>query len=305
MDKSGDFFTVLRKSNSPTSNIIWTQEQIDYIIAQYNLHHSTTRIAKDFNLTNAGSIRTVLKKYGNGVLNLSDLHKIGYPRNSDYFENIDTPEKAYWLGFLFADGCVDKKNSIKLGLASVDEEHVKKFQKAIGAVNYKIIHSQKSVGDKIYYQSILTIRDYKMVNDLAKLGCVNNKSLILEFPTEKIPEGLYSHFIRGYFDGDGSLNYTKKIYQGRQHHWRIEFCGTKNFLEKLKRIFGKENLALENRGKYYCLTIGGAKQLERILAYIYKDAYDEICLSRKKEKYELFIQERIKGEPVNSGCESN
>lgn len=299
------FFTILRKNDNPSGNIIWSKDQIDYIISQYEIHHSTTKIAKDFGLTNGSSIRTVLRKYGNGVLNLSALQKLDFPRNSDYFETINSPDKAYWLGFLYADGCLDKKNSVRLGLASVDEEHVIKFQKAIGAINNKIIHSEKKMNGKTYYQSIFTIRDEKMHSDLTNLGCVNNKSLTLKFPYEKIPEDLYSHFIRGYFDGDGSINYTKKIYQGRQHHWRIEFAGTKDFLTALKKILGKENLSLEKRKNFYCLTIGGAKQLEQILAYIYKDATDDICLRRKKEKYSQFIQERLNGEPMKIGCESN
>lgn len=140
---------------------------------------------------------------------------------------------------------------------------------------------------------------------MSNLGCVNKKTLTIKFPYEKVPENLYSHFIRGYFDGDGSINYTKKIYRGRQHHWRIEFAGTEDFLNALKVLFGKEKLSLESRGNYFCLTIGGAKQLEKILKYLYKDCTDEICLKRKKEKYQQFMYERISGEPAITGCESN
>lgn len=299
------FFTILRKNDNPSGNIIWSQDQIDYIVTQYNLHHSTIKIAKDFGLTNASSIRIVLKKYSDGFLTLSELQKLDFPRNSNYFKNIDTPDKAYWLGFLYADGYIDKKNSIRINLSSIDEAHLIKFQKAIEAYNHKIIHSEKRMGDKIYLQSCFAIRDKQMVEDLAKLGCVNNKSLILEFPYNKIPENLYSHFIRGYFDGDGSINYTKKIYKGKQHHWRIEFIGTEKMLVAIKNILGKEKLSLENKGNYFVLQISGAKQLEIILNYIYKDATDDILLSRKKEKYNQFIQERIGGEPINIGCESN
>ena len=60
-----------------------------------------------------------------------------YPRNSNYFTNIDSSEKAYWLGFMYADGTVSSKtNTIALGLK--DEEHVEKFKQAIGAYNNKI-----------------------------------------------------------------------------------------------------------------------------------------------------------------------
>lgn len=141
-----------------------------------------------------------------------------------------------------------------------------------------------------------------MANDLADKGCINNKSLVLTFPLDKIPELLYSHFIRGYMDGDGSIHYTQSG-RAKTPNYRLSFIGTKNMLTSIKHILGKDNLSLENRTTHYSLQISGNKQLERIFEYIYKDSYDGIELTRKRQIYNNFLLQRLGGEPIDIGCE--
>ena len=75
------------------------------------------------------------------------------------------------------------------------------------------------------------MRSQKTVNDLKKLGCVEKKSSILTFPTsQQVPNNLIYHFIRGYFDGDGSICITDKNYH-------ISFVGTENFIKELYNYF--------------------------------------------------------------------
>lgn len=160
-----------------------------------------------------------LRKSGKGVteigkiLNIDrvavsrNLKKLGYdtsrnPLIKNIFHIIDTEEKAYWLGFLYADGYVSKYNQIEVSLSLEDEEHLIKLKQFINT-NTNIIKDE--------HRCRLLFCSKELANDLAQLGCVNNKSLILQFPTEQqVPQELIRHFLRGYVDGDGCLCYTKK-----------------------------------------------------------------------------------------------
>ena len=147
-----NLFAISRKSDSFNGYIIWTQDQIDYITTEYQKYHSVPTIAKQFGVS-AQAIRTVLRKAGVEVLSLQQLKQLEYPRNSNFFELIDTPTKAYWLGFLYADGYIAKDNTIRINLKKDDEQHLKKFMQAIEYTNGKIKYSTKKVDNKIYYHS--------------------------------------------------------------------------------------------------------------------------------------------------------
>lgn len=296
-----NLFSITRKNDNPSGRIIWSEDQIAFIIKEYNNHHSTTKIADMFK-TSPETIRNVLRKNGQKVLSIEELKKIDYPRNSNYFQTIDSPDKAYWLGFLYADGYIGKGSEIRINLSSKDEEHLNKFLSAIEASNNKIHHSEKTISSKVFSQSYISLRDKKMCEDLKDKGCVNKKSFILTFPTEKVPENLYSHFIRGYFDGDGSIHFTQ-CGQAKKPNYRISFCGTKDMLEHIRAILGKDKLSLEKRENIYSLSINGNKQLEKILSFIYEGSYDEIELTRKRQIYNNFLLQRFGGEPTNVGCE--
>ena len=296
-----NLFSITRKNDNPSGRIIWSEDQIAFIIKEYNEHHSTTKIADMFK-TSSETIRNVLRKNGQKVLSIEELKKIDYPRNSNYFQTIDSPDKAYWLGFLYADGYIGKGSEIRINLSSKDEEHLRKFLSAIEASNSKIHHSEKIIQNKVFYQSYISLKDKKMCEDLEDKGCINKKSFILTFPTEKVPENLYSHFIRGYFDGDGSIHFTQ-CGQAKKPNYRISFCGTKDMLEHIRAILGKYKLSLEKRENIYSLSINGNKQLEKILSFIYEGSYDEIELTRKRQIYNNFLLQRFGGEPTNVGCE--
>lgn len=296
-----NLFSIRRKNDSFNGVIIWSQEQIDYIIQEYNKNHSTTKIAKQFGVSTE-TIRNVLRKNHVHILSLAELNVLDFPRNSNFFENIDNPEKAYWLGFLYADGYISKTNEIRINLKKEDEEHLIKFCNAIKATKTTVKYSQKRTEGKIYHQAYIGIRDIKMVKDLADKGCINNKSLVLTFPEDKVPENLYSHFIRGYMDGDGSIHYTQSG-KAKTPNYRLSFIGTKDMLNHIKHILNKDNLCLEKKSLYYNLQISGNKQLESIFAYIYKDSCPEIELTRKRQIYNNFLLQRFGGEPINIGCE--
>ena len=196
------------------------------------------------------------------------------------FETIDTEEKAYWLGFLYADGSVgSKEHKIELGLAEQDLKQIEKFRDFIGIMN-KI--SYRSTTKSYRY----SFRSGSCKEDLIKQGCVPKKSLILNFPTEnQVPKNLIRHFIRGYFDGDGWFTNTDSCFQ-------IGIIGTedfiKGFLDNIE-IYNKENKIFDvhrkDGAKRY--VFGAYTDVLNFLNWIYKDA--TIYLDRKYEHYLDFI----------------
>lgn len=202
-----------------------------------------------------------------------------YKINDDYFENIDNEHKAYWLGFLMADGYVqngDKNHSgrVNIHLQSRDVELLKKFKKDTEAT-YPIRMGINSYGTP---DCKFEFRSQKMVEDLIRLGCNNKKSLTLKFP--EIEEILLPHFIRGYFDGDGSICSNGNA--GRV----FKIISTLNFVEKLQNILVREcNLKYTKLDVHYnginrTVRYVGEKQLFKIYNYLYSNA--SLFLERKK-----------------------
>lgn len=159
-------------------------------------------------------VYSIIKKAGL-TRSYRECHQPNFNRN--FFSEIDSHEKAYLLGFLYADGCVHSHNmGISLALHKKDKEILEYFQKFL---NLDATPSQVKGKNtlRLEWQSVI------MKQDLIKRGCVPKKSLILTPPTLK--EDLRSHFIRGYFDGDGSI--YKRFRNGKISRFCIEICGTK------------------------------------------------------------------------------
>ena len=127
---------------------------------------------------------------------------------------------------------------------------------------------------------MFAIKDKQLHEDLIKWGCIPQKSFkLVKIPN--IPRDYVSHFIRGYFDGDGSLHYL----QGT-NNFRISFLGTKDFLQDIQKELNVEHLTIaEGTGQAYYFQIAGRKQVAKILEYLYKDSDESIRLDRKYQKY--------------------
>lgn len=212
-----------------------------------------------------------VKENGYEVINPSRKHKY----NDDFFETIDTEEKAYWLGFIYADGCiVEGKNSktLEVTLNDSDRGHLVKFVNAIGGVSDLI--SEKTVKlNGIEYQAVkVAICCTKMCNDLSVHGVMPRKSLVLTFP-ENILYRLKRHFIRGYLDGDGCIDYPR----------RISIVGTEKFLKGVMDYFevlgaSPTKLYLKKGNKAFQYEKAGPEIL-LILSNLYLNA--NVSLDRK------------------------
>lgn len=228
-------------------------------------------------------IYDALKRWNIEMRNLRESHKI-YCFNENYFKIVDSSEKAYWLGFIYADGYVTGKN-FGIALSVVDITHLMKFKESIKA-SYPIrTYFSKSPYKSIEYCRMI-LNSKSFVSDLKDKGVINNKSLVIEFPNEEIlNKKFYKDFIRGYFDGDGSLILSKNSIN-------FKICGTKEFLEKLIEIFNEiSDYEFKNRlfkrkkdekNNYY-LSYGGKYKTLSIMTYLYYNS--QLYLERKYIKY--------------------
>lgn len=211
-----------------------------------------------------------------------------YNINEKYFENIDNEEKAYWLGFLYADGCVrfHKKRSghLKLKLKQSDKKWIEKFNLCLNSTypikdGMEILkHNNKEY--KCFY-SVVNIYNTKMVKDLYNLGCMNNKTQKIRLPELNIE--LMRHFIRGYFDGDGCISKMSVGY----NCYGLSIVSNTNFILDVKKhledIFDA-NFSYKQNKKYSVLIISDRENRENFYHYIYKNS--TIYLERKKKIFD-------------------
>lgn len=230
------------------------------------------------------------------------LRKIGYKSNERYlnnnriihskydysyaenlFKKIDSEEKAYWLGFLYADGYISEKtNSIELSLKEEDKNHVELFNKFLNIPGKDIRKKYKNMNGNIYISYCLSIVNKKIKNELIKLGCFPQKTFKLSFPNSNIvPDNLINHFVRGYFDGDGCVTSSNSAIVS------LEILGTTDFLSGYLNWIGIHHNKI--CGFFHSnikRVIYGGKYAIYILDKMYNDA--TIYLKRKHEKYLYF-----------------
>ena len=223
-----------------------------------------------------GTITNRLRKNG---IEIKQYRK--YNINYDIFDMIDTEEKAYWLGFITADGYNSGKY-IRLDIQ--DEGHLEKLRDMIYPNKDMPIRTKvnKASGKTIYY---LTIQHPKIVSDMIKFGIVKKKSHVTKYP--KIKDIFNRHFIRGVFDGDGCLSSSKQTKNYLKYTFSI--VGSESLILSIKEIIEQQNIKV---GYGSCrsikrLYICGNQQIGRLLNWIYSDS--SVFLDRKFIKYKELI----------------
>lgn len=220
----------------------------------------------------------------------------------DYFEVIDNEHKAYWLGFLMADGCIldmplsngtKIPRTVQIMVSLCDIEIVHNFMHDIELDKNIRYDSRVSIhGEKLEYCKV-TAGSSKMCNDLIRHGCTQRKSKILKFPVT-VPDNLIRHFIRGYFDGDGSVWYCERLQERKdrknpsiQRNFRSTFQGTSDFLEGVKSNLEANGMTIGNvrkgHGDVSCIEFGARDTMIKFYHYLYDDS--TIFLKRKYNKF--------------------
>lgn len=191
-------------------------------------------------------------------------------------EKLHTENTYYLLGYLFADGYVNESKG-SINITSKDKEILEKISPIIGDVPIK----ENSKG--CYY---IQWYSKKHIKELNLLGCSSGKSLTLTFPT-KLKSELINHFIRGYFDGDGSIGiYNRKDRPSKV--LKVSIAGTFDFLDTLKRkVDYRGSLRKLKNSSIYILEYSGNVSAANFCQYIYKDS--TVKMERKFKIFRGFI----------------
>lgn len=238
-------------------------------------------ISKRFGITKT-AVKGLLERRNITIRNDKSKLKRKYTLDESVFDIIDSQEKSYLLGLLFADGNNDGHTEISIQLSEVDITILEKFREFFKTDRPLEFISKKN--NKQHNQYRLRINSRHICDKLTKYGCTKNKSLTLKFPT-CIPSEFIHHFIRGYFDGDGCISINKNNYL------QFSIVGTKEFIGSVADIF-IENISdlrikiyFDKRGSgVYSLFVNGNSSI-RVFDYLYNNS--NIYIGRKYNKFLL------------------
>lgn len=247
---------------------------------------SSTNIASIYGV----SVNTILRGFKRLELKVrsnKENSRIYRTNRDDYFSAIDTDDKAYWLGLIYADGSVlvrsTGQKTFSMSLSVRDEAILHRLAMCLESNQpiKRYVSNGNHMVKSVEYSRLLITSD-RLVDDLINQGVIQNKTNILKPPT--LDTHLIRHFIRGYMDGDGSIAKAGKGYS-------VKFLGTNDMLNYISNYFLENELI--NQINKFCkresyqivsdVTYGGNIQSHRILSHLYKDS--ELYLSRKYLRY--------------------
>lgn len=261
------------------------EEDKNSIIEQYLEGKNTSELGRLYNV-NPGAIYYLIKKNGITPRNGSQAGR-KYDIKEDFFDVIDTKEKAYFLGILYADGCNSTENNlVRIVLTAKDKPLLERLSSEIYNCHRPLsLRKGKWFEDngKRYKRKdsyCLSISNKHISKKLNEYGLVKAKSLKVTFP-EYIPDELTSHFIRGYFDGDGSISFSS-------NQISISILGTESFCETLKETLHLKSIKCsvchaKKGSELKQLIIHGNRAGMNFLNFIYKDS--SIKMDRKYNKF--------------------
>lgn len=291
----------------PPTTPMHTEEEQAKICRLYLMGRHANVIAKEMGVA-CGTITKTLKRQGIALRPHSEQART-YNCNHGFFDAINTEHKAYWLGFIAADGYVSKPSKgsnpeLCISLAVKDEEHLLRFKRSIQST-HPIRHydySDRGGAGKNYPYASVSIRSKQLTDALARFGIVSAKCHTFVWP--KLPSPLERHFLRGYFDGDGYWNTSfaldKRQDNKKRTDWRIDIAfrltsdrcflvGCQQFLMRECNLNRTKLSNTDHRGAYSASTLiyKGRNQCRRIFHLMYDDA--TIYLPRKREVAEPLI----------------
>lgn len=270
---------------------LFLNEKLEIIEYYYdNPHIKVEEISEKFKLTKR-TMGNLFKEF-----NIDSHKKNKYTVDESFFDDIDCELKAYLLGYLFADGFVgsEKYNNIVFSQKEEDAESVELLKKSIKYTG-KLRISEPGPGtfDNAQNQIVINFSSKHMANTLRNYG-LSKKELYKSFP--QLNDELLRHFIRGYFDGDGSVSLAKSHYKNNVYYsGAINFIINKNLINFFLCLFDDVHFIIDQSKTDYMvyLKCHSKKDTKFFYDYFYKDS--KYFLSRKKKKFDDIIG-RINGE---------
>lgn len=267
-----------------------SKEILEY---EYKTCKSMQKVADNLNL----SVSTIYKYMKLYNIYYEKKYKGIYQCNENFFK-IDSPESFYLAGFIAADGSVQyRKYSkiLKITLSDKDLSHLEKIKNILNSNhNIKIYKVKKSKLVKSENNCAeLQISNKNLVEDLVKFNIIPNKTKTYIMPEWIINHNFISHFMRGYFDGDGTITYCG-LNEGRkikQLHFSI--LGTKKFIEQYNDLLSKKcKINIAKVTQHYSvskISYSGNNIVKNIYDFLYKN--HNICLNRKKITFDQIATE--------------
>lgn len=275
--KDNNIDTTRDRKLDPSKDLL--KNQADDVIKMYQNNMSQNQIAKELGYSNS-QVCILLNKY-----NIKARPINIYNYDESYFKNIDTPEKSYFLGLFYADGC-NMNDIISISLQERDLyilEECKRQIKYSGDLHYV---KKRTINSQPQYK--LSISRTELSSDLTKLGAMKNKTFKIRFPYF-IDKELWSSFLAGYTMGDGSIN--KKYYNVASN---IDFINDiKNIFPVTGNIYSlKESKSKKNVGKYGCsLFVCKIKDRVELYKWLYSVPCSFFQYDRKYQKAMEFIKQ--------------
>ncbi len=270
---------------------VFSDSDLTNIKALYESGQNTYTIAERYGC-DASTVQDWLKRIGVKMRGNAACKRL-YRLRENAFERIEDEPTAYWLGFLFADGCVSEKRgcwTTGLTLSKKDVEHLRKF--------LDFLESDYPLRKESCYETIgVYLYSTRLAMDLINLGCTPRKSATLTFPD--LPIALIPHFVRGYFDGDGSAWIA-----GKYPCLYLNFVGNKHFLECLGHIIhlltgvpssGDVSKHPKSEVAYY-LKYSGQIKAHHVAQWMYEGA--TVWMERKREVINSCSQGKRAGYPT-------
>ena len=217
-----------------------------------------------------------------------------YKFQADFFKKWSN-EMAYALGFLYADGDItDAALSSRTQYIRFTNkergiiEKIKSVLKAEHPIHSRPPHLALHWNGKLYKSSeifYLRIGSKRMFADVIKLGLLPNKSKVMKFPFVSYKH--LSHFIRGYFDGDGTI-YVRRKKGFKQKAVIIFSSGSKAFLKSLSNLLAKtlkiRHVKVHNSTRCFQIRFSAKESINKIFNFMYKNSYGLFL----KRKFKIF-----------------
>lgn len=273
----------------------WSSKDIEYLKENYS-NTLTWELQKTLNRSKF-SIQNMARKHNlhkdPETKSLTDsLSKTNI--NHNYFKTW-TPNMAYIVGFIYADGCIhsreyDKGYAVSIKLQNRDAYIL---QDILNELNSPLSVSEGGEGKKVIRFSSKIIYE-----DLMDIGLEPRKTYGMDFPTS-IPGNMIPHFIRGFCDGDGSIKTQTTKYKNKDYSYPVvKFVGPPEFLRGLQETITK-TIGLKEKKLYRSQSSNVIKVIQyagkdamRLMHYMYKDA--DLKLTRKYNRYLQFCgNERV------------
>lgn len=260
----------------------FSDKQTKYVIELYTNNISIKSISEEFGVDSSVIKRMLIE---NNICIRDDSEcQIKYDIKDSYFDSIDTEDKAYWLGFITADGCVFG-NRLKITLSEKDKNHLYKFRACINST-HPIKNIEVNLNTNKYKGIEFVVNNRKMIKKLNSYGVIPNKHDLVDVP--QIDKQFLRHYYRGIFDGDGCLSYSN-------YSWCCYLAGNNNILSKFAEFVKSNTDCKANVRRFkkykdyhtqtYVFSTSGNIIVPQIASLLYKDS--TVYLDRK---YNIYLE---------------